>query len=81
MSKQQTIKIASYGGQDYIVKDSTDGRLILKKITLSTEDQRTPLYMYTDEELLNEFMLRATDRSYHYRKTGDNDADGIQYSL
>ena len=81
MSKQQTIKIASYGNQDYIVKESTDDRLILKKITLSTEDQRTPLYMYTDEELLNEFMRRAEDRSYRYRKTGDNDADGIHYSL
>jgi len=79
--KDQSIKIATYGGQDYLVKEASDDRLILKKITMTQEDQRTPLYMYSDEELLNEFMRRASERSYHYRKTGDNDADGIHYSL
>lgn len=72
--------IATYGGQDYLVKKASDNRLILKKITMSQEDQRTPLYMYTDEELLDEFMRRASDRSYTYRKHGDED-DGIHYSL
>ena len=72
MSREKSIRIASYAGQEYVVKNSTDGRLILSKITLDVSDMRTPLSMYTNEELLDEFIRRG-DPNYRYKKEGEED--------
>lgn len=65
------MRIARYGGQDYLIKTASDNRIILQKITLDTTDMRTPLYMYTNTELIDEFIRRG-DPTYRYRKEGEN---------